>query len=438
MAACAGKAARTPPAARYAGARVPMARQDRAGTDARTSLPRREARAVWRADGPARRPVTICSSGPSGQAATRMRSAAGAGGGGGGCESPNLGIASGWHVSDEVGQERAADIWRDVPVVSGQVRVLDRLPLKWGGELSDVSVAYRLLGPADAPAVLVLGGISAGRHATASADDPTPGWWELGVGSGRPIDTERYRVLTLDYLSGRGETSAAGAEGLTSIDTRDQAAVCAALLGKLGIDRVRAVIGTSYGGMVALAFAAEHANLAGHAVIFGAAHDSHPMATAWRAIQRDIVRLGMSAGDDRAGVRIARALAITTYRSAAEFARRFDATPERTPEGYRFPVEAYLQHQGNKFADAFSATKFLVLSESCDLHRIDPAEVGVPTSLVAVDSDILVPTWQMRQLAEALPDCRGLHEVASDYGHDAFLIEESVVSVIGAALDRVG
>src|SRR5690606_22703066 len=111
---------------------------------------------------------------------------------------------------------------------------------------------------------------------------------------------------------------------------------------------------------------------------------------------------------------------------------------ERGDNGFHFPVESYLDHQGNKFADAFDAEMFLLLSESCDLHRVNPAEIKVPTSLVLVDSDTLVPPWQMQELADALPDCRGFHEFSSDYGHDAFLKEQSVIGAIGRALDEVG
>src|SRR5438128_11573989 len=54
---------------------------------------------------------------------------------------------------------------------------------------------YELVGPPDAPVIVALGGISATRHVTASADDPSLGWWESIVGNGRPIDTAHFRVL---------------------------------------------------------------------------------------------------------------------------------------------------------------------------------------------------------------------------------------------------
>lgn len=323
-------------------------------------------------------------------------------------------------------------------VTSATVHLKGQIPLKWGGAIREAEIAYQLSGPEGAPLVLVLGGISAGRRVVSPDGNEPPGWWEIAVGEGKPIDTSRYRVLTFDYVSGRGDSKVLDSDRYTSIDTCDQAAVAAAFISELGLGPLRAVIGASYGGMIALALAAEHAELAGHAIVFGAAHESHPMATGLRSIQRNIVRLGMAGQNASDGVRIARALAITTYRSAAEFVHRFRGAPERNAEGFHFPVESYLDHQGEKFAAAFDAQMFLTLSESCDLHLVSPQEITVPVTLVAVDSDTLVPLWQMRELASALPNCRALHEFESIYGHDAFLKEESVTAAIGRALDGEG
>ncbi|HEX5580816.1 MAG TPA: alpha/beta hydrolase, partial [Gemmatimonadaceae bacterium] len=135
-------------------------------------------------------------------------------------------------------------------------------------------------------------------------------------------------------------------------------------------------------------------------------------------------------------LRIARGLAMTTYRTAAELAERFDAPPAWTERGPRFPVQEYLDHHGARFVDAFDPRCFLALSESIDLHRVEPAHVTVPTTLVAVEEDQLVPTWQMRALAEALGERATMHVMSSRYGHDAFLKETSTMSaIVSEALD---
>src|SRR5690606_28162458 len=100
------------------------------------------------------------------------------------------------HGSNVSGSSRL----RIVHVIASQLRLARPLALIPGGMLEEVEIAYRVHGAADAPVILVLGGISAGRHVTSCADDPAPGWWERTVGDGRAIDTARFRVLTLDYV----------------------------------------------------------------------------------------------------------------------------------------------------------------------------------------------------------------------------------------------
>src|SRR5204862_1053997 len=106
-------------------------------------------------------------------------------------------------------------------------------------------VCYEIVGAPGAPVIAVLGGISASRHVTSSASDPRSGWWEEVVGEGCAIDTTSFRVLSIDYL--------AQANGGVPVTTEDQAYALATALDELGIDCLHAVVGASYGGMVALA-----------------------------------------------------------------------------------------------------------------------------------------------------------------------------------------
>jgi homoserine O-acetyltransferase len=232
-------------------------------------------------------------------------------------------------------------------------------------------------------------------------------------------------VLGIDYLGGarRG--------------TRDQARAIAAVLDRLGVDRVHAIVGASYGGMVALAFAELFPGRLAHAVVISAAHRTHPMATALRCIQRQIVRLGIDSGREREALAIARQLAMTTYRTAGELSQRFAAEPELTPNGPEFPVARWLARAGERFADTFSADTFLALSESIDLHTVTPERVEVPITLVAVEHDTLVPLQLMRELRDRLPHAADWYVLESIYGHDAFLKEvDAVAAILRRALGR--
>jgi homoserine O-acetyltransferase len=289
-----------------------------------------------------------------------------------------------------------------------------------GTQVSTGGIELETFGTAEAPVVVVLGGISASRHIASHAGNAAPGWWEPFVGEGRAVDPRRFRALGVDY--------AAPEDG--PVDTADQAELLALALDQLGVRIVHAIIGASYGGMVALAFAALHPERVGRLVVIGAAHESHPMATAVRVVQRRIVRLGIAAGRPAEGLGIARALAVTTYRTSDEFAGRFPGPPALAQGGARFPVEDYLDHHAERFTATHSPERFLSLSESIDLHRVDPAAVTVPATLVTVTRDTLVPPRQMRELHTGLSGPAQLIEIDSLYGHDAFLKEVAALTPI--------
>jgi homoserine O-acetyltransferase len=273
------------------------------------------------------------------------------------------------------------------------------------------SCSYELTGAHGAPLVVVLGGISATRHVST--------WWADVVGEHRFIDTTTLQVLGIDYLDGGVEAGGGPARGVT---TRDQADAVVRVLDRLEIERIHTLVGASYGGMVALAFAERHADRVDQLVVISAPARAHPMTAALRAIQRRIVELGLETGRARKALAIARALGMTTYRTSAEFARRFDADPAA--------AESYVIRQGEKFAARFTPSRFLALSLSCDHHRVDPARIRTPALLISVEGDTNVPREQMVELAELWGgECRLVH-VPSLVGHDAFLAEPSTIGGI--------
>jgi homoserine O-acetyltransferase len=287
--------------------------------------------------------------------------------------------------------------WRDaVHVLPGG------LDLHFGGRLERVEVAWRLAGAQGAPVVAVLGGISAGRNVF-SLDAASPGWWEDAIGPGRALDTDRFRVLGIDFLGGSHRTTGPGpGQVFPSVSAFDQAALLVALMDHLGLERLQASLGASYGGMVTLALAQAHPGRVRHAVVLSAAHRTHPMSTAWRSVQRAIVRYALGHGEGPRGLVLARALAMATYRSAREFEERFPGPAEATPDGFRFPVESYLMARGESYAAVYKPEAFVCLSESIDLHRVEPEAIRVPTTLLGVTEDQLVPLADMRELRDLL------------------------------------
>ncbi len=302
-----------------------------------------------------------------------------------------------------------------------------------------MTVAYEVHGPATwgnrsatALPTLVLGGISAGRHLGPAHFDERPGWWPGLVGRGLALDPARRPLIGVDYLGGTGDAS----QVLRPVTTHDQARAIAAVLDHLGIAEA-SFVGASYGGMVALAFAELFPERTGQLVILCAAHRTHPMATAVRSVQRAAVGLGVDSGDTGRGLSLARALAMTTYRSTREFEERFSpfALSAGSPGGdpARFPVEEYLEARGADFVRRFDTERFLALSESIDLHRTRPGTLPEHALLISFDTDILVPPWLMDELAARDPDAESPARhltIPSLFGHDAFLKETEAVSAL--------
>ncbi len=290
--------------------------------------------------------------------------------------------------------------------------------------------SYELVGPAGAPVIVALGGISATRHVTSNEGDQSTGWWEDVVGHGKAIDTRRFRVLGVDFEDGGRARDGGPARAVT---TYDQADAVARALDAIGAQYAHAIVGASYGGMIALAFAESHPKRLDRLVAISAPHEPHPMSTALRAVQRRIVELGLSTGETRRAMVIARELAMTTYRSREEFAERFDSAPSEVSAGATFPVETYLRSHGERFAARWTAERFLALSLSADLHRVNPRAIRTPATIVAAERDAIVPREQLATLVSRLAGPAQLIDLASTRGHDAFLTEPAA---LGRILDR--
>jgi homoserine O-acetyltransferase len=323
------------------------------------------------------------------------------------------------------------------PVVrEGVLAVPGAFNLHFGGTLESVSLAWRIAGPAGAPVVVALGGISASRRVWLP-DDPRGGWWHEVVGPGLALDTAKFRILSFDYLGASADsTGPRDGAPFPSVSAYDQAELLLLLINHLGISSVRAIAGASYGGMVALAFGERYPDRVARLIVISAADRAHPMASAWRVVQRRIVQFAIESGEPAKGLELARALAMATYRSPEEFAARFSGAPRRAGgrtvgESFVLPVEEYLFARGAEYAQRYRPESFVCLSESIDLHRVDAARIFAPVTAVAVREDQLVPLADMRAMVARLPNAE-LHEISSVYGHDAFLKENRRLAPIFA------
>ncbi|MEE2565779.1 alpha/beta fold hydrolase [Hyphobacterium marinum] len=276
-----------------------------------------------------------------------------------------------------------------------------------------VQALGRLHGETTRPGVVVLGGVSAGKHLLGDAD--RQGWWPGVADHDGALTPNRFALLGADFL---------GEEVSPFPTLADQARAIVALANAAGLDRF-AVVGASYGGAIALELASAFPDRVTKLVLIAAAGRVHPMAQAWRSVQRGIVRAGVAAGDEARGVDLARRLAMTTYRTPEEFAERFrDPDPaSREARG----IGAWLAHHGETYAARTSAKRFLALSHSMDQVEIDFTCITAPAWLLGFDSDQLVPPCDVEWTASQLPGA-ALEFRPSLYGHDGFLKEVDAVN----------
>jgi homoserine O-acetyltransferase len=314
-----------------------------------------------------------------------------------------------------------------------------------GAVLPSVRVAHRTWGrlaPDGGNAVLVC-------HAlTGSAD--VDGWWPSLLGPGRALDPERDFIVASNVLGGcygtTGPTSPlpgrreAYGPLFPRVTVRDMVRVQAQLLDALGVDRLQLVVGGSLGGMQVLEWAALYpGRVAAIAPIAVSARHS-AWCIGWSEAQRQAIYQDSNwcagaysaTAPPVAGLAVARMIAMCTYRSRASYEARFGRS-EQAPG--RFEVESYLRHQGHKLVERFDANTYVTLTLAMDSHDLARgrgeltavlAGIETPALVIGIDSDVLYPLEEQRELARGLATAE-LAVVSSEHGHDGFLIETAEV-----------
>lgn len=366
-------------------------------------------------------------------------------------------------------------VWRSGdPVGDRRFLSIGPLDLERGGRLPEVTIAYETWGTLSASrdnVVLVEHALTGDSHVVGEAGPghASPGWWGGLVGPGGAIDTDRWFVLATNVLGGcQGTTGPASkapdgapwGSRFPHLTIRDQVSAEAALLDRLGIRRVAAVIGGSMGGMRAIEWAATQPERVERCIVLASGAYATADQIAWCQPQLLAIRHdpdfagGDYYGTGRSpvhGLGLARRIAHITYRTETELSERFgrDAQPGEDPlhpaARGRYAVESYLDHHAGKLARRFDANSYLVLTEAMNSHDVGRGRGGLATALgritadctiVSVDTDRLYPPRLSDELAALLPRATRAH-VRSAFGHDGFLIEEEQVgAIVAEALSR--
>lgn len=365
--------------------------------------------------------------------------------------------------------------WREGdPVGDRQFVDVGDLELERGGVLPDVRIAYETWGrlnEAGDNVILVEHALTGDSHVVGEAGDghASPGWWNALIGPDSPVDPERWFVIASNVLGGcQGSTgpSSVAPDGqpwgsrFPYVTVRDQVAAERALLDRLGIDRLAAVVGGSMGGMRAIEWGVSYPGAVDRCIVVASTAYATADQIAWcqpqlLAIRHDPDYVG---GDYYAtgrrpvtGLGLARRIAHVTYRTETELADRFGRAaqlgedPLRAGDRGRFAVESYLDHHAGKLARRFDANSYVVLTEAMNSHDVGRDRGGLEAALarvtadctvVSVDTDRLYPPRLADELHAALPRSTREH-ITSVFGHDGFLIEEDQVGrIIRDALAR--
>jgi homoserine O-acetyltransferase/O-succinyltransferase len=320
--------------------------------------------------------------------------------------------------------------------------VLGNLTTAEGRVISGLRLRYRVLG--DVAAAAENGWILVFHALTGSAD--LEAWWGPLVGPGRALDTSRHAIVAANLLgscygsTGPTEWKTQHRDAFPELNPEDLARAHLPLLDHLGVRRLALATGGSLGGMVALQWGRVTTVATDRLVVFAAPTAASPQAIGWNAVQRMAIEADPAwqgghypAGNGPvAGLAAARALAMITYRSGAEFQARFGRLASRS-EGV-FDVEHYLRRQGDKLVARFDAASYVALMRAMDLQEVGDLTVAAQDTArrvgrvigVGIDSDILYPAAEVREWVAAYQAAGApaeYREIASLYGHDAFLIE---------------
>ena len=346
------------------------------------------------------------------------------------------------------------------------------LLLESGAKLKNVSIAYETFGELNkdrSNAILICHALTGNSHVCSSDEDSSEGWWEKSVGPNKAIDTNTYFVICSNVLgSCKGSTGPASinpetneAYGLSFpvFTITDIVSAQAELISFLKIQTLYAVVGPSMGGMQALTWSIKFADRLKKCIIIASSSSLSPQAIAFGTVGRNAIisdsnfnKGNYSDKKPEIGLSIARMIGHITYLSKESITQKFGRRLQKKSDyGYQhsldFQVESYLKHQGEKFVDYFDANSYLYLSKALSYFDLEKQfgslknafkQTKASLLFVSISSDWLYPTDQTKQMVAA---CMNLNkhvtfcEVTSDYGHDAFLIEnEKFDRLIGSFL----
>lgn len=320
---------------------------------------------------------------------------------------------------------------------------------------------YGCLNTDKSNAILICHALSGHHHAAGFYEgDDKPGWWDDYIGPGKPMDSNRFFIVSLNNIGScfgsTGPTSTNPATGeawgaqFPPLRARDWVESQKLLMEKLGIDRWAAVIGGSLGGMQAMRWSLEHPDKVANSIVIASSMRLSAQNIAFNEIARraiksdpqffngDYLKQGAA---PRHGLALARMIGHVTYLSDELMGQKFgrelrsgDFTQGESAH-IEFQIESYLNYQGDKFSGGFDANSYILITKMLDYFDLareyhnNPVEAFSHAQcdflVISFSSDWRFSPQRSREIVDALIGAEknvSYAEIESDQGHDAFLL----------------
>ncbi|MFQ3368760.1 MAG: homoserine O-acetyltransferase [Flavobacteriaceae bacterium] len=308
---------------------------------------------------------------------------------------------------------------------------------RFDGGLQKISLSYQIFGkPIGVSPVILVNHALTGNSNVAGRN----GWWNKLIGSNKIINTNKFTVVSFN-IPGNGydnieENLIYNYKDFIAIDI---AKIFSIGLKKLNIYKLYAAIGGSLGGGIVWELAILNPDLIKHII---------PVASDWKSsdwliancfIQDSILNNSSKPLYD------ARIHAMTLYRTPESFNSRYS----REKKDNIYSIEAWLNHHGKSLENRFKVQAYKSMNQllkTIDITRGEDVlnelikKITGNINIITIDSDLLFcsnENWKMYERIKKIKKNVNIFEIKSEYGHDAFLIEnEQMKDILNGIFDN--